>query len=60
MDFLKLHKDRIVALAPRSKALETPIKIKKETYDTHRYRYTDNGYERYETQATRKIIENNY
>ena len=37
---------------------ETPIKVKTETYDTHRYRYTNNGYERYETKATRKIIEN--
>ena len=25
MDFIKLHKDRIVALAPRNEPLETPI-----------------------------------
>jgi len=37
MDYLKLHKDRIVALAPRSKALETPIKIEKEKYESYRY-----------------------
>ena len=35
---------------------ETPIKVKTEKYDTHKYRYTNNGYERYETQATRKTI----
>ena len=36
---------------------ETPIKVTKEKYDTHRYRYTDNGYERYETVGTRTQIE---
>tara|TARA_R100000664_G_scaffold14940_1_gene23367 strand:+ start:226 stop:543 length:318 start_codon:yes stop_codon:yes gene_type:complete len=30
MDFLNAHKDRIVALAPRREALETPIKVVKE------------------------------
>ena len=30
MDFISLHKDRIVALAPRREALETPIKVVKE------------------------------
>jgi len=29
-NFLNTHKDRIVALAPRRKALETPIKVEKE------------------------------
>ena len=56
MDYLAHHTQAVVNIAPRSKALETPIKVKTETYDTHRYRYTDNGYERYETQATRTII----
>jgi len=31
MDFIKLHKDRIVALAPRHEPLETPIDIETET-----------------------------
>ena len=31
MDFIKLHKDRIVALAPRHEPLETPIDIREET-----------------------------
>jgi hypothetical protein len=40
---------------------ETPIKVKKETYDTYRYRHNEQGdYERMEVKATRKIIENNY
>ena len=30
MDFIRLHKDRIVALAPRREALETRIKVEKE------------------------------
>jgi hypothetical protein len=30
MDFISLHKDRIVALAPRREALETPVKVVKE------------------------------
>ena len=35
---------------------ETPIKVVKEKYDTQRYRYTDNGYEPYDTTATRTEI----
>tara|TARA_R110001583_G_scaffold44857_3_gene141958 strand:+ start:48 stop:248 length:201 start_codon:yes stop_codon:yes gene_type:complete len=42
MDYLKLHKDRVVALAPRTKALETPIKVEKEKYESHRYEYNGN------------------
>ena len=36
---------------------ETPIKVKKEKYNTHKYRYTNDGYARYETTATRTTIE---
>ena len=32
-DFLNEHRDRIVALAPRREALETPIKVSTHTYD---------------------------
>ena len=56
MDYVAKHTQEIINIAPRREALETPIKVKTEKYDTHRYRYTDNGYERYETQATRKTI----
>ena len=37
MDFLNVHKDRIVALAPRRNALETPIKVVKEKYESTRW-----------------------
>ena len=56
MDYLKLHKDSIVTIAPRREALETPIKVEKEKYDSHRYKYTDNGYTRVPYQATRTTI----
>ena len=42
MDFLNAHKDRIVALAPRREALETPIKIEKEKYKRTVYRWQEN------------------
>jgi len=59
MDYLKLHKDSIVTIAPRSKALETPIKVEKEKYESYKYELTgngDNGYERVPYQATRTTI----
>ena len=41
MDFIRLHKDRIVALAPRREAQETPIKVEKEQLkDYYDYPYT--------------------
>ena len=42
MDFVNEHKDRIVALAPRRKALETPIKVEKEKYESYRFDYGSN------------------
>ena len=58
MEFLNKFKDEIAQTYSVKAPIETPIKVKTGTYDTHRYRYTHNGYERYETKATRKIIEN--
>jgi hypothetical protein len=55
-DFCNLHAEAIVALAPRREALETPIKVEKEKYETTKHRYTDNGYEPYDTIATRTTI----
>ena len=55
--FLGKFATSVANLNPTPKPKETPIKVKKEKYDTHKYRYTDNGYERYETVATRTIIE---
>jgi hypothetical protein len=34
MDFLNVHKDRIVALAPRREPLQTPIKVEVKKYDS--------------------------
>ena len=55
-DFIRLHLTNIVAIAPRREALETPIKVEKEKYESHRYRWTDNGSERVPYQATRTTI----
>ena len=59
MDFIRLHKDRIVALAPRREALETPIKVEKEKYESHRYEWNsgpNNETQRVPYMATRTII----
>ena len=58
MDYIRLHLQSIVAIAPRPKALETPIKVEKEKYESYRYRYNDNGSYREPYQATRTIIKN--
>ncbi len=55
-DYLRLHLQAIVAIAPRREALETPIKVKKEKYESYRYKWTDNGTERVPYQATRTTI----
>jgi len=55
-DFLRLHVASIIAIAPRTKALETPIKVEKEKYESHRYNWTENGSERVPYQATRTRI----
>ena len=38
-DYLRLHLQEIVAIAPRREALETPIKVVKEKYESTRYEY---------------------
>jgi len=56
-DFIRTHLQSIVAIAPRREALETPIKVVKEKYESHRYEHTDNGnYQRVPYQATRTTI----
>ncbi len=56
MDFLKLHKDRIVALAPRREALETPIKVVKEKYESRRYEWNGDNSRYVPYTATRTTI----
>ena len=56
MDFVSKHTQAIVNIAPRREALETPIKVVKEKYESYRYRYNDNGSYREPYQATRTTI----
>ena len=56
MDFIRTHLQSVVAIAPRREALETPIKVQKEKYESYRYKWTDNGSERVPYMATRTII----
>ena len=56
LDFLNAHKDRIVALAPRREALETPIQVKKEKYESSRYNWNSGTPQRVPYMATRTII----
>ena len=42
MDFIRLHLTSIVAIAPRREALETPIKVVKEKYESTRWDYGSN------------------
>ena len=58
-DYLRLHLQEIVAIAPRRKALETPIKVEKEKYESYRYDWNngmDNGPQRVPYMATRTTI----
>ena len=56
MDFVAKHTQELINIAPRREALETPIKVIKEKYEITKHRYTDNGYEPYDTIATRTTI----
>ena len=44
-DYLREHAQAIANIAPRTKALETPIKVEKEKYESYRYDWNsdDNG-----------------
>jgi hypothetical protein len=56
-DYLRLHVQSITAIAPRREALETPIKIKKEKYESYRYQWNSNDqHERVPYMATRTTI----
>ena len=57
MDYLAHHTQAVVNIAPRSKALETPIKVEKEKYESTRYNWNgENGPERVPYMATRTTI----
>jgi hypothetical protein len=57
-DFIKVHLTSICAIAPRREALETPIKVEKEKYESYRYKWNAQGTdtERVPYQATRTTI----
>ena len=57
MDYMAHHTQAVVNIAPRSKALETPIQVKKEKYESYRYQWNNNDqHERVPYMATRTTI----
>ena len=50
MDYIQKHIQSIVAIAPRREALETPIKVEKEKYESHRYDWNSD-----ENGATKRV-----
>ena len=57
MDDIRTHLQTIVAIAPRREALETPIKVEKEKYESSRYNWNGEGRpERVPYMATRTTI----
>ena len=63
--FLNKFATAVANIAPRTKALETPIKVEKEKYESYRYEYNGNYQGRpqrvpYEaTRTTIKSVDNN-
>ena len=55
--YIKLHIDRIVAIAPVREPSETPIKVVKEKYQSSRYDWNNGTPERVPYMATRTTIE---
>ena len=56
-DFIREHITSIIAIAPRREALETPIKVEKEKYESYRTQWNNNGdYQLVPYQATRTTI----
>ena len=58
--FLNEFKDQVANIRPVQQPSETPIKVKTEQYESHKYRWSDNsngGYERIPYMATRTTIE---
>ena len=56
-DYLNKHMQAIANIAPRRQALETPIKVEKEKYESYRYDWNGQGESRrVPYQATRTTI----
>jgi len=64
-DYLRLHAQAIANIAPRREALETPIKVVKEKYESYRYDYGSHIDDRPQrvpymtTRTTIKSVDNN-
>ena len=56
MDFIRTHLQSIVAIAPRREALETPIKVVKEKYESRRYEWNGDNSRYVPYTATRTTI----
>jgi len=65
MDYIRTHLTSVIAIAPRRNALETPIKVEKEKYESYRYEFNsgpNNETQRVPYMATRttiKSVDNN-
>jgi hypothetical protein len=56
-DFFQKHYAAVIAIAPRTEPLETPIEVKQVKREGYQYRYGDNGqYERIPTTYISKEI----
>ena len=56
-DYMKIHWQEIVRIAPRREALETPIKVEKEKYESYKHEWNGDGRaERVPYMATRTTI----
>ena len=56
-DFIREHITSMIAIAPRREALETPVKVVKNKYESYRYEWNgEGGSERVPYMATRTII----
>ena len=56
MDYISKHLQAIVAIAPRREALETPIKVVKEKYESQRYEWHGDNSRYVPYTATRTTI----
>jgi hypothetical protein len=56
-DYIKIHIDRIVEIAPVREPSETPIKVVKEKYESSRYNWNSGTPERVPYTATRTTIQ---
>jgi len=57
MAFLSQFTNEVVAIAPVREPSELPIKVKKEKYESQKYVWTNENYERQPYMATRTTIE---